>query len=75
VLKPDPRIFIIALDALGIRPEQAWYVGDMPAIDVIGARDAGIRPFVIDPYGFHAGHDYDTVASLREVAALLRGEY
>jgi putative hydrolase of the HAD superfamily len=72
VVKPDPRIFTIALDALGIRPEQAWYVGDMPAIDVVGARAAGIRPLVIDPYGFHTGRDYDTVASLRDVAALLR---
>ena len=72
VLKPDPRIFAIALDAIGLRPEQAWYVGDMPAIDVVGARAAGIHPLVIDPYGFHPGRDYETVASLREVAALLR---
>ena len=72
VVKPDPRIFTIALDALGIRPDQAWYVGDMPAIDVTGARAAGIRPLVIDPYGFHTGRDYDTVASLRDVATLLR---
>ena len=72
VLKPDPRIFAIALDALGLRPDQAWYVGDMPAIDVIGARAAGIRPLVIDPYGFHAGRDYDTVTSLRDVATFLR---
>jgi putative hydrolase of the HAD superfamily len=72
VLKPDPRIFAIALDALGIRPDRAWYVGDMPAIDVIGARSAGIRPLVIDPHGFHTGRDYDTVASLREVATLIQ---
>ena len=44
----------------------------MPAIDVVGARAAGIRPLVIDPYGFHTGRDYDTVASLRDVATLLR---
>jgi putative hydrolase of the HAD superfamily len=68
VLKPDPRIFVIALDAMGLRPEQVWYVGDMPGIDVVGARAAGIKPLVIDPFGFHGGHDYETVASLREVA-------
>ena len=68
VLKPDPRIFTIALDAMGITPEQAWYVGDMPGIDVIGARAARIEPLVIDPHGFHSGHDYGTVASLRDVA-------
>jgi putative hydrolase of the HAD superfamily len=69
VLKPDPRIFRIGLDALGLSPEQVWYVGDMPGIDVVGARAAGIHPLVIDPYGFHQGRDYETVSSLREVAA------
>ena len=68
VLKPDPRIFAIALDAMGLAPKDVWYVGDMPGIDVVGARAAGIEPLVIDPFGFHGGHDYDTVASLRDVA-------
>ncbi|MDQ1467063.1 MAG: putative hydrolase of the superfamily [Actinomycetota bacterium] len=73
VQKPDPRIFKIALDAMSLRPEQAWYVGDMPGIDVVGARAAGVHPFVIDPYGFHAGRDYESVASLREIAARVIG--
>ena len=68
VLKPDPRIFVMALDAMGVAPESAWYVGDMPAIDVVGARRAGIRPFLIDPLGIHAERDYDTVASLAALA-------
>ena len=37
VAKPDPRIFQIALDAMGIDAADAWYVGDMPGIDVVGA--------------------------------------
>lgn len=72
VLKPDPRIFTIALDAMALRPDQAWYVGDMPGIDVVGARAAGLHPIVMDPFGFHGGHDYETVTSLRDVAARLR---
>ncbi|HEY5012254.1 MAG TPA: HAD family hydrolase [Acidimicrobiia bacterium] len=68
VLKPDPRIFAIALDAMALRPDQAWYVGDMPGIDVVGARAAGLHPIVMDPFGFHGGHDYETVTSLRDVA-------
>jgi putative hydrolase of the HAD superfamily len=71
VLKPDPRIFAIALTALALQPEQVWYVGDMPGIDVVGARAAGIHPLVIDPFGFHGGHDYETVTSLRDVAKRL----
>jgi putative hydrolase of the HAD superfamily len=69
VSKPDPRIFAIALDAMALRPEQVWYVGDMPGIDVVGARAAGIVPLVMDPFGFHAGHDYETITSLHDVAA------
>jgi putative hydrolase of the HAD superfamily len=72
VLKPDPRIFTIALDAMALRPDQAWYVGDMPGIDVVGARAAGLHPLVMDPFDFHGGHDYETVTSLRDVAARVR---
>ena len=38
VMKPDLRIFEAAVDLLGLRADQVWYVGDMPAIDVVGAR-------------------------------------
>ena len=69
VMKPDPRIFTIALDAMGIRPEDAWYVGDMPAIDVVGARRAGLRPVLMDPLGLHHDADYDRVGSLSDLAA------
>jgi len=72
VSKPDPRIFHLALDALDVEPATTWYVGDMPGIDVVGARAAGLRPFVMDPHGFHTGADYETVASLHDVAALAR---
>jgi putative hydrolase of the HAD superfamily len=71
VMKPDPRIFRIALEALGVEPEQAWYIGDMPAFDVVGARAAGLRAFVIDPLGLHGAADYDAVASLSELAELV----
>ena len=71
VEKPDPRIFRIALDAIDVEPHDAWYLGDTPAIDVIGARAAGLHPFVLDPFGFHQGVDYDTVATLGDLAALV----
>jgi FMN phosphatase YigB (HAD superfamily) len=71
VTKPDPAIFAIALDALGVAPDRAWYVGDMPAIDVVGARAAGLRPFVMDPYDAQRHLDCDRVGSLQEVAAMV----
>ena len=42
VEKPDPRIFHAALEALGVAPEEALYVGDLYDIDVLGARAAGL---------------------------------
>jgi putative hydrolase of the HAD superfamily len=42
VEKPDPRIFHAALDALGVAPEEALYVGDLYEVDVVGARAAGM---------------------------------
>ena len=71
VMKPDPRIFRLALDAMDVDADDAWYVGDMPGIDVVGARRAGLRPFVVDPLGLHADAGYDRVASLQELARLV----
>jgi putative hydrolase of the HAD superfamily len=78
VMKPDPRIFRLALDAMGIDAAAAdagrvWYVGDMPGIDVVGAWRAGLRPFLMDPLGLHHDADHDRIGSLAELALLARG--
>ena len=73
VMKPDERIFKLALDAIDLPAERTWYVGDMPGIDVVGARRAGMRPFIIDPEGLHHEADYDRIDSLAELAELVRG--
>ena len=41
--KPDPSIFHAACDALKVRPDETVYVGDDPLLDVVGARQAGLR--------------------------------
>ncbi len=46
--KPDPRIFLYALRALGLGPEDAVMVGDNPTSDIAGARAAGMRSVHID---------------------------
>jgi putative hydrolase of the HAD superfamily len=70
--KPDPRIFHIALEALGVSADRAWYVGDTPLIDVVGARAALIHPFVMDPFGVHENPDFDVVHDLHELADAVR---
>jgi putative hydrolase of the HAD superfamily len=42
VAKPDPAIFRHALEALGVPPHEAAFVGDAPLNDISGAQAAGI---------------------------------
>ncbi|OGU00743.1 MAG: hypothetical protein A2085_04060 [Gemmatimonadetes bacterium GWC2_71_10] len=49
--KPDPRIFALAVAKAGIPAAETYYVGDIHAIDVIGARAAGLSPVLLDPLG------------------------
>jgi putative hydrolase of the HAD superfamily len=72
VSKPDPAIFGLALDALGVDPGDAVHVGDTPGADVVGARAAGVTPILVDPYDLHRGVDCRRVGSLSEVVPLLR---
>ena len=72
VSKPEPAIFHLALDALGVAPEHALHVGDTPAADVDGAWAAGVTPVLVDPYGLHPSVECAHVASLAEVPALVQ---
>jgi putative hydrolase of the HAD superfamily len=49
--KPDPRLFRIALDRLGLDPAEAVYVGDSADRDMCGAQAAGIRGVLLDREG------------------------
>lgn len=42
VAKPDPAIFLEGARQVGSAPARTMYVGDNPAVDAIGARDAGL---------------------------------
>ena len=42
VYKPEPEIFLVALDQLGVEPERAAHVGDRFRTDVAGARELGM---------------------------------
>ena len=72
VAKPDPRIFEMALEALAVPAAHAIHVGDTPGADVDGARAAGVRPVLIDPYDFHSDLDVERVSSLVDVVELVR---
>jgi len=42
VPKPDPRMFLAALEAIGAAPQEAVHVGDLLRTDVAGARSVGM---------------------------------
>ncbi len=64
VEKPDPRIFHAALEALGVAPEEALYVGDLYDIDVVGARAAGLDAVLL------AGPEHTTGLDCRVTASI-----
>jgi putative hydrolase of the HAD superfamily len=67
VEKPDPEIFRRALTRLGVPAERAAYVGDIYAIDALGARAAGMMPIVIDETGGYGELDCPRIAALQEL--------
>ena len=75
VEKPDPRIFRIALDRLGLPPERAVYVGDIRSVDEAGARGAGMGFVLIDPFGDYAPAGTLAVPGLAELPAHLAAHF
>lgn len=68
--KPDPRIFRRA-EAVANFPATLWMVGDNPAADIQGAKNAGWNAiYLAKPGSPHCGADF-TVQSLDEIPKLL----
>jgi HAD superfamily hydrolase (TIGR01549 family) len=55
VEKPDKRIFEIACERTGTRIEGMLHLGDTIATDIDGARNAGARALLVDPFGHYDG--------------------
>jgi len=72
--KPHREIFLRGLTALDCRPDQAVHVGDDYWADVVGAREIGIHPVLIDRDREDVHADCATITSLGELAELLPGQ-
>lgn len=62
VLKPDPTLFQLALDRLGVKPEEAILLDDREA-NVQGARE----------FGMHGVHFTETNKAIADIKNLLQG--
>jgi putative hydrolase of the HAD superfamily len=73
VEKPDPAIFEIALRRIGAAADGAIYLGDVPSVDVEGARSAGIAPVLLDRHDLYPDVDAPRVDSIEAFEAWLAG--
>jgi putative hydrolase of the HAD superfamily len=63
--KPQPEIFKEALKRAKIEASEAIYIGDQYQIDVVGARDAGIKAVLLD-----RGDDFREVTDCPRIQSL-----
>lgn len=65
--KPDPRIFALALERMGVGAAETAYVGDLYHVDVVGAAAAGLSAFLLDPSDLYRGAPVPRIRSLAEL--------
>ena len=68
IAKPDPRVFALGLQAVGVDADEAVYIGDSYFVDVVGARGAGLGAVLFDPGGVWGTRDCPSAAGLGEAA-------
>jgi HAD superfamily hydrolase (TIGR01662 family) len=69
-IKPHPSIFVAALEALEVAPEEAAMVGDSYEDDIEGARALGMRAILVDREGLRPDAD-DRIDTLLALPAAL----
>jgi putative hydrolase of the HAD superfamily len=68
VRKPDQRIFVRAVERLGLDLSDCAFVGDHPEVDVAGARGAGLQAiWKRTPYWNPPAHPVPTIDALSEI--------
>jgi putative hydrolase of the HAD superfamily len=68
--KPEPGLFIQALERMQLGADDAIYVGDNYYADVVGARRAGVQPVLIDPDQVFLDADCPVIHSISELQIL-----
>ncbi len=70
--KPDPVMFQIALERMGVEAARTVHVGDLPEADGAAAQ-VGITPVILDRGDVHEGCSYARIRSLGDLPPLLEG--
>ncbi len=69
--KPDPQVFLRALQEMGKQPEETLYVGDNYYADVIGAQRAGLPAILLDPEEIFPEADCVVIKNFRDLEVYL----
>jgi putative hydrolase of the HAD superfamily len=69
--KPDPRIFELACERLGVVPQEAVHVGDHHYADIVGATAVGMIPVLIDRHSSARAKVERYVTSLDNIESTL----
>jgi putative hydrolase of the HAD superfamily len=79
--KPDPRMYLMATEKLGVTTQECMYIGDGDSNELTGALQAGMYPVMIrvpdetvDSYFVHReeGWNGPVIESLEEIPELLK---
>lgn len=73
--KPDPRIFAVAIERLGIAPERALFVGDIRSVDEAGAAAAGMPFVLLDPYRDYAAPGSARIDGIHDLPSWIQATF
>jgi putative hydrolase of the HAD superfamily len=71
VEKPDAEIFRRALTRIDAPAARSVFVGDIVSIDVVGARNAGLRPILIDTAAAYPDVAIERIERLADLGRML----
>jgi HAD superfamily hydrolase (TIGR01549 family) len=69
--KPNPGVFHYLLEKAGVSAEESIYVGDNYYADVVGSREAGMTPVLLDVNGVFDEPDCPVIQSHSQIFPLL----
>lgn len=75
VEKPDPKIFMLALEKAEAAPERALHIGDIYSVDILGSMAAGLHGLLIDPVGAWEGVECQKVKDLKEAREFILDKF
>jgi HAD superfamily hydrolase (TIGR01549 family) len=70
--KPRPEIFMLALEKAGVKPSEAFFIGDVYEQDIIGARGVGMPAALIARNHGTTKYDCPVIDSLLKVEDFLK---